>query len=137
MPKTPHTTGNAHYTVHIPTHDTQGNRLQDLSLMGQQLQSKIPRLIHSIHSEGPFETHPYRHLKILAVDTPETDLHVKQLAAQVGEQANHPSVFMHKDSQQGVHPWTIPNRSFDGGPGRALEGSVAPYAATVAPNTAY
>jgi hypothetical protein len=138
MPKN-HQTGNAHYTIHVPTHDPHGNRLIDLTAMGaQSLQSKIPRHLHDVHTEGPHLTHPYRHMKIFAVDTPETDSHVKNLAADMAAQSGHPSIFMHKDSMQGSQPWTITNKAFNGMPAdpSLVEAPVAPYAATVAPASA-
>lgn len=79
---------------------------------------QAPRLVHSIHSEGPHAGHAgsRHHLHIVALDLPETDSHVKSLAGHIGHMTNHQSIFVTKEGQQGLQPWTIANRAHDGGP---------------------
>lgn len=119
MPSKSKQTGNAKYTIHVPTHDTMGNLLQDLSYQAHNHLSKaLGRMIHSLHVEGPYQhgTSTARHLLLVAHDTPEVDSHVKQTATQLAEAANHPVVTVIKESQQGIQPWTMQNKKYDGGP---------------------
>jgi hypothetical protein len=92
-----------------------GNSLKDLSPVAHEwLRQNIPRLVHSVHSEGPYAGHVRpteinRHLHIVAYDTPEVDSHVKQLASYVGEAANHPSIYVTKHGDQGIQDWSMTN----------------------------
>lgn len=119
MPSKSKQTGNAKYTIHVPTHDTMGNLLQDLSYQAHAHLSKaLGRMIHSLHVEGPYQhgTSTARHLLLVAHDTPEVDSHVKQTATQLAEAANHPTVTVIKESQQGIQPWTMQNKSYTSAP---------------------
>ena len=90
-------------------------------------------MLHDVHSEGPHPTHPYRHLKVLAVDSPETDSHIKNVAVELAQMSGHPTIFGHKSGQQGTQPWTLMNQAYTGLPSEYLEPPVGPPAATVAP----
>jgi hypothetical protein len=137
MPSKSRLPGNAHYTIHVPTHDPYGNELQDLTAVGaSSLQDKIPRLLHDVHTEGPHPSHPYRHMKILAVDSPEADSHIKSTAVDLARMSGHPSIFMYKNNAQGTMPWNLTNRAYDGLPADpSLHAGLAPDAASVAPQS--
>lgn len=101
-------TNHAHYEMQIPTHDPSGVPLPDLAAMGHEwLQQKVPRLIHSIHVEGPHGNRPYKHLKVLGIDSPEMDSHVKMLGDQVCQMSGHDHVNAHKHGQSGIQPWVL------------------------------
>lgn len=134
MPSKSKQTGNARYTIHIPTHDTLGNPLLDLSVNAQQRLTKaLSRMIHSLHAEGPYDhgTHGARHLHLVAHDTPEVDSHVKQLATELAHVANHPHVTVIKESQQGIQPWIMPNKRHD--PRVPSQYALAPVPTTIDP----
>lgn len=96
----------------------------------QWLRQKIPRLLHSQHVEGPHigETGTHRHLHVVALDTPETDSHIKQLAVYVGGMGNHRYVYVTKQGQQGIQAWRLMNRQHDGGAAhpQAIEPTLSP-----------
>jgi hypothetical protein len=126
---------NALYTIHAPTHDPFGNKLA-INTIGHPAFdfSKLKRLVHDVHTEGPHEGHPYRHVKVLAVDSPEVDSHVKNAAATIAELSAHPSVFVHKQGVRGHEPWTVSNLNYTGQPADpSLYAPVTPPAATTAP----
>lgn len=109
-------TGHARYTIQIPTHDTLGQPLLDLSLNAHsRLTKNLGRLVHSIHVEGPYShgASTHRHLNVVAHDTPEVDSHIKSLATELAFAANHPYVSVIKESQQGIQPWAMQNKRFD------------------------
>lgn len=114
----------ARWTVHVPTHDEQGNHLHDLSGPAHEwLRAQIPRHIHSIHTEGPYQggTTPYetnRHLSILGTDIPEVDSYVKQLATHVGDLSNKASVLVTKEGANAPEAWHIHNQNYRPGPAR-------------------
>lgn len=107
--------------IQIPATDKHKNRLKDLGPVAWQwLEHKIPHLIHSIHIEGPHAGHKgsKRHLHVLALDTPESDSHVKQLAVHIGELVNRRYVFVHKEGSSGIQTWRLNNKAYDGGAAR-------------------
>jgi hypothetical protein len=139
MPSKTKAVGNALYTIHAPTHDPFGNKLAIDTRQYPELDfTKLKRFVHDVHTEGPHEGHPYRHVKVLAVDSPEVDSHVKNAAAIIGQLSAHPHVFVHKDGAAGHEPWTIANPAYDGQPAhpsliQPTAPPEAPPAATVAP----
>ena len=109
-----HQNSSARYVIHIPTADPHGNVLKDISpACWQWLSGKLRHLVHTIHSEGPHagQHGSYRHLHVLAIDQPETDSHVKQLGAHIGDLVGHPTIFISKEGAQGLHGWQIANRT--------------------------
>lgn len=106
----------ATYRVQIPTTDKLGMPLhpQLPEAAHQWLRSNQPRLFSEIWTEGPHQhsSGPTHHLVTVAEESPETDGFVKQLAAHVGELANHPFIPVHKQGKNGVQSWTVPNRKY-------------------------
>src|SRR6185312_17290201 len=56
----------------------------------------------------------YDHLVAVAEDTPETDSHMKQTAAYVGEVANAPGIRVMKDGKDGLNVWYVKNSQHPG-----------------------
>lgn len=90
----------AHFTVQIPS-EPHG----------------LSEATHHYVAHGPLKTehahvvqaHPHHILHLYAEDIPESDSHVKQIAAYVGEIANSPAIFAAKSGKQGTQTWTIAN----------------------------
>lgn len=122
MPQKTKQTTSAKYVVYLPTHDHYGNLLKDFGPPSHEwLAGKLGRNLHSMHLEGPHAGHldphsTYRHLHVVAIDSPETDSHVKQLGQHVARMANHPSVFILKNGDGKPQPWTLQNRAYSPGP---------------------
>jgi|SRR5208282_2529593 len=131
----------AQYRVHVPTTDNLGQRLPtNLPHAAHQwLYHAKPRYFEDIWIEGPHrhaqdERH---HIVAVALDDPETDSHVKQLAAHIGEIANHPFIPVTKQGEKGTQSWSVPNRKYipEAGSPYAqttfqppVEGETTPYA---------
>lgn len=92
-------------------------RLPDAS--HRWLRATHPNLFHDGWVEGPHRglNGPVHHVVTIADDTPETDSYVKQLAAHVGEIANHRAVSAMKTGPNGAEAWIIPNRHYIEGQG--------------------
>lgn len=122
MPSKTKQTSSAQYVVYLPTHDHYGNLLKDFGPPAHEwLAGKLGRNLHSIHVEGPHAGHrdphsTFRHLHVVATDSPETDSHIKQLGVHVAQLANHPTVFVLKHSGEKLDPWTLQNRAHTPGP---------------------
>lgn len=111
----------AQYRVHIPvTDDLRQPLSRHLPIAAHQwLHSAQPRLFEGSWVEGP-HTHVHRrgepqeahHLVTVAEDSPETDSYIKQLAAHVGEVANHPGISAMKTGPKGTEHWIVPNRNY-------------------------
>jgi hypothetical protein len=119
MPSKTKSTNSARYVIQLPVMDKHHNQIRDLSQeCWQFLEGKIARLIHSMHTEGPHQGHKgaHRHLHILALDTPETDSTIKQLAVFVGQLVNHRTVLVSKEGSQGADVWHVANKWYNHGP---------------------
>lgn len=109
----------AQYRVQIPATDLTGFPLHPQLPAGAHkwLAEKQPRALQQAWVEGPHQ-HAYgpgHHLVVIAEESPEMDSHVKQLAAHVGELANHPTVLASKQGKNGLESWVIPNRKYTEG----------------------
>lgn len=118
----------ARYTLAIPASDTLGNPLVNLAAYAHQhiVQTRkhkdtvVEPGKSRIRSDGRPET--VHHLVTIAEDLPETDGSMKQLAAYVGDVANHQGISCTKDSKNGPVHWHIDNPEFR--PGQSAEPSV-------------
>lgn len=136
MPSKSQVPGNALYTINIPTHDPLGHQLVNLADHPDVDFSRLKRMVHDVHTEGPHEGYPYRQLKILAVDHPQVDAHVKSTASNIGSLSGHQAITIHKQGPNGIEPWSISNRLYNGGPAdTSLHAQVAPGSAAVAPTS--
>ena len=109
------------YRVQIPTTDHLGQPMhaQLPDAAHEWLIAQKPRLFSESWVEGP---HRHRqgdvnHLVTIALDDPETDGYVKQLANHIGEMTNHPAIGASKSSKKGSEHWTLPNRKHIPGEG--------------------
>ena len=115
----------AHYRIHIPTTDTVGQKLHHLlpAAAHQVLHDAHPRLFNQTWVEGPHHhaQGPMHHLVTVAEDTPETDSHVKSVAHDIAEFANHPEISVYKQADKGPQTWTVVNKNHVPGVGAAPE----------------
>lgn len=124
------------YRIPIPTTDELGQPLHERlpHASHRWLRSTHPNLFHEGWVEGPHEglNGPAHHVVTIADDTPETDSYVKQLAAHVGDIANHQAATAVKTGPNGAESWIIPNRSYVPGQGAnpdVLQQERAPFGA--------
>lgn len=115
----------AKYHVTIPTMDELGQPLHRMlpTAAHQWLYESQPRLFHETWVEGPHAHSfgPAHHLVTVAEDSPETDSYVKQLAAHVGQIANHPVIAVGKHGEGGMESWPVANKSYQPGVGASPE----------------
>lgn len=109
------------YRISVPAHDELGRALHERlpSASHRWLRSTHPNLFHDGWVEGPHEglNGVANHVVTIADDTPETDSYVKQLAAHVGEVANHPATTAVKTGPNGAESWVVTNRNYAPGVG--------------------
>lgn len=67
-----------------------------------------------MHTEGPHNGHSgtHHHVHILALDTPETDSHVKQIVTQLANWINKRPMFVSKEGDGGLQVWQLGGNSF-------------------------
>lgn len=105
----------ATYRVQIPATDHLGQKMHSQlpEAAHEWLIAQKPRLFQESWVEGPHQHRqgPINHLVTIALDDPETDGYVKQLATHIGDMTNHPAIGASKSSKKGSEQWTIPNRN--------------------------
>lgn len=99
----------AKYTLFVPTH----TGLSDFAHQ-RVMESGVP-IEHSYLDRGKWAHWPgggpesHDLLVMHALDTPEMDSHVKQLAREVGRHGQLPAVYAVKEGQKGPMSWTVDN----------------------------
>lgn len=117
----------AKYTIMVPLKDNLGNDLPNLSTAAHHLLWKNTGIQGSYITgphQGNWENDPqeeFEHLVTVALDTPEHDSHIKDLAVQIAKAANQWGVFVMKEGKNGVQSWVINNPEY-------AEGQPAPIA---------
>lgn len=110
----------AQYRVNVPTIDTFGQPLHEgLAHAGHQWLRSQGRLFQDGWVEGPHHGlgGDVKHIVAIGEDSPESDSYVKQLAAHIGQSANHLAISASKTGPDGVETWIVPNRHFVEGQG--------------------